>query len=115
MELVVFLGSDKENWGQITALLKRMKWDKAILIKNRNASDFPNNGIVIEVDTEKPLLELKDELVNKLKKELAGDFEVALSIASGNGKEHLALISALLAIPVGIRLVAFTRDGVQFL
>ena len=112
MELVAFLGSDKENWGQITALLKRMNWDRVVLVKNKDASDY---GTVIKINTEKPLLELKDELINELKEKLTGDLEVILSIASGNGKEHMALISALLAIPVGIRLAAFTRNGVQFL
>lgn len=115
MELVAFLGSDKENWGQITALLKRMKWDKVVLIKNKDAGDFPNSGIVIEINSKKPLLDLIDELKEKLKKELAGDFEVILSIASGNGKEHMALVSSLLSIPVGIRLAAFTKEGVKFL
>ncbi len=115
MELVAFLGSDKENWGQITALLKRMKWDRVVLVKNKDASEFPDYGTIIKINTEKPLLELKDELINELKEKLTGDLEVILSIASGNGKEHMALISALLAIPVGIRLAAFTRNGVQFL
>ena len=43
----------------------------------------------------------------------SGDFEVAVTLASGTGKEHMALISALLSIPVGIRLVVYTKDGVQ--
>jgi len=45
----------------------------------------------------------------------AGDFEVALSIASGTGKEHMALISALLSIPVGVKFIVFTKKGVEFL
>ena len=67
----------------------------------------------VELYTDKPMLELKADLMEKLKVRLAGDFEVALSIASGNGKEHMALISALLSIPVGIRLVVYTKEGVQ--
>ena len=41
--------------------------------------------------------------------------EVALSIASGNGKEHMALQSALLGIPVGIRFTALTKTGIIML
>jgi hypothetical protein len=41
--------------------------------------------------------------------------ETCLSIASGNGKEHLAILSALLNLPIGVRLVVFTKKGVEFL
>jgi len=35
-----------------------------------------------------------------------------ISIVTGNGKEHMALISALINLPVGIRFAALTKDGV---
>ena len=54
---------------------------------------------------------MKEEFSQKLKGKFAGT-EVALSIASGNGKEHMALISALLNQPVGIRFAALTKEGV---
>jgi hypothetical protein len=38
-----------------------------------------------------------------------------LSIASGNGKEHMAIVSALLSIPVGVRLVVYTKEGIEFI
>jgi hypothetical protein len=60
------------------------------------------------------MLELKEDIMGKLKGKLS-DFEVALSLASGNGKEHMAMISALLSIPVGIRLVVYTKEGVEFI
>ena len=51
---------------------------------------------------------------HKLKGKLSST-EVALSIASGDGKEHMALISALLSIPAGVRFVALTKDGIVYL
>ena len=57
------------------------------------------------------LKELKDELSVKLKNKFDG-MEVALSIASGDGKEHMALVSALINLPVGIRFAALTKEGV---
>ena len=65
----------------------------------------------IEFDPNKPLMPLKKELEKKLKDKFEG-LEVALSIASGNGKEHMALQSALLGLPVGVRFTALTKDGV---
>jgi hypothetical protein len=114
MELVAFLGDDKENWGQISGLINKGKWDKVIIVKNKDAGDFPNSGETIKIDSGLPLVELKAVIIEKLKTKIGGDFEVALSIASGNGKEHMALISALLSIPVGIRFAAFTRKGIEF-
>ena len=115
MELVAFLGNDKETWGQVSALINKGEWDKVIIVKNKTSDAFPitENCEVIEINTDKPIIELKDDLMSKLKDKLAGDFEVSLSIASGAGKEHMALISALLSIPVGIRLVVYTKEGLQ--
>lgn len=114
MDFVAFIGEDKENWGQITALVRRGEWDNVIIVKNKNVKDFPvlSNGEIVEVDCQSPLVELKDNMLNKLKEKIK-DFEVSLSLASGNGKEHMALISALLSIPVGIRLVVFTKTGIE--
>lgn len=117
MEFVAYIGEDKENWGQITALLNRIEADSCILVMSKNVSGFPTNERCTEVriDSSRPLVELKEELINKLKPIVKGEFEVTLSIASGTGKEHMALISALLNIPVGIKLAVYTKEGIQFL
>ena len=50
----------------------------------------------------------------KLKGKFKGT-EIALSIASGSGKEHMALISALMSVPVGVRFTALTKEGIIFM
>ena len=116
MELVAFIGSDKENWGQIKGLINHGEWDKIIIVRNKNSDGFiDEKGVMLEVDSEKKIIELKEEMMNKLKEKISGDLEVSLSLASGNGKEHMALISALLSIPVGIRLVVFTKNGIEYI
>jgi len=118
MELVAFLGNDKENWGQITALINNLEdCEKVILVKNKSSPPFPRkeNCKIIEIDTTQPVIKLKAEILEKLKEELSKEFEVALSLASGSGKEHMALTSALLSIPVGVKLVAYTSKGIEFL
>jgi len=116
MELVAFLGNDKETWGQVTGLVNHGEWEKIVLIKTKEAKEFPTpkNGESIIIDSSKSLLDLKQDLMNKLKGKFSG-FDVNVSIASGKGKEHMALISALLSLPVGIRLVVFTKKGVEFI
>ncbi len=114
MELVAFLGNDKETWGQISGLINHGEWEKIILVKSKSAEDYdsPKDSELVVVDTSKPLVELKEELITKLKPKFSG-FDAHVSIASGTGKEHMALISALLSIPVGIRLDVFTKKGVE--
>ena len=116
MELVAYLGTDKENWGQVTALINRYEWERIFIVRNKNAETFvPSKECeFLNVNSERPLIELKKEIMDNLRNKLGG-FEVALSIASGNGKEHMALISALLSIPVGIRLAVFTKEGIEFI
>ncbi len=117
MELVCFQGLDKENYPQLNALIKRGEWEKISIVKNKEADSFSSqeNVKVVEVNSKSSITELKEEIMQKLKATIGKDFEVSLSLASGNGKEHMALISALLSIPVGIRLVAFTKKGIEFI
>jgi len=116
MELVAFLGDDKETWGQITGLLNHGQWEKIFLVKTKTARAYQTSKKAesIIIDSSKPLSDIKRDLMNKLKGKFSG-FDVNVSIASGNGKEHMALISALLSLPVGIRLVVFTKKGVEFI
>ena len=118
MELVAFLGDDKETWGQITGLINRGNWEKIILVKTKLAKSYfapkSKNTEEIIIDSSQQLVDLKSDIIKKLKSKLSG-LEVSVSIASGNGKEHMALISALLSLPVGIRLTVFTKKGIEFI
>jgi hypothetical protein len=116
MELLAFLGDDKQTWGQVTGLINNGDWEKIILIKSKEAKSFPtpDKGESIQVNTASTLLDLKREIMDKLKGKFSG-LDVNVSIASGNGKEHMALISALLSLPMGIRLTVFTKNGVEFI
>ncbi len=115
MELVALLSSGKGTWGQVSGLVKKGEWDSITLIGNDFAKKFSVEKAheFVEIK-EANLVEMKKELLEKLKDKIKGT-EVALSIASGTGKEHIALISALLSLPVGIRFTALTKDGVVFM
>jgi hypothetical protein len=115
MELVAFLGKDIENYGQVSALINKGEWDKSIVVKTKESGEFAYSDNEIIVDSSQPISILKEEIQSKLKSKIDGAFEVAVSLASGNGKEHMAFISALLNIPVGIKLVVFTKQGIQYL
>jgi hypothetical protein len=113
MELVALLSSGKGTWAQVAGLIKHGEWEKVIVLGDDFAKDFQHEKEFefIKIDLSKKLKELKDEFSQKLKGKFDG-MEVALSIASGDGKEHMALVSALINLPVGVRFAALTKDGV---
>lgn len=116
MELVALLSSGQGTWAQVSGLIKFGEWEKVILIGDEFGSKFvveekKNITEFVKVDLKKRVQDLKEEISEKLKGKISG-MEVALSIASGDGKEHMALISALINFPVGIRFAALTREGV---
>ncbi|MCD4728101.1 MAG: hypothetical protein K8R46_10595 [Pirellulales bacterium] len=116
MELIALLSSGKETWSQVSGLLNQGEWDNVIILGSDEAKQFSHEREFqfIQVNLSQRLKDLKEELGKKLKGKIQGT-EVALSIASGDGKEHMALISALLSAPVGVRFTALTKDGVVFL
>jgi hypothetical protein len=114
MELVALLSTGKGTWGQVSGLIKNYDWDKIILVGPNYAKEFEVKGKetdFIEFNPTQNLVELKNHFKEKFKGKIKGT-EVALSIASGDGKEHMALMSGLLSVPVGIRFAALTKDGI---
>ncbi len=116
MELIALLSSGKGTWGQVAGLVNRGEWDNIILIGSEFAEKFSldKKHDFIKVNTNQGMVELKQEIAKKLQGKVQG-VEVALSIASGEGREHMALISALLSLPVGVRFVALTKEGIIYL
>src|SRR3989344_1045772 len=113
MELVALLSKGEGTWAQVSGLMKHGEWDKIIIMGDEFAKGFTHDKKFefIKVDLNQRIVELRDEILKKLKGKISGT-EVALSIASGEGKEHMALISALINSPVGIRFAVLTKDGV---
>ncbi|MFC1682436.1 hypothetical protein ACFL0X_02375 [Nanoarchaeota archaeon] len=116
MEMVALLSKGQGTWAQVSGLMKHSEWDKIILIGDEFANQFKHEKEFefVKVDLNNRIKDLKQEIKETLKSKINGT-EVALSIASGDGKEHMALISALLSIPVGVRFAALTKEGVVFL
>ena len=116
MELIALLSSGKGTWGQVAGLVNRGEWDNILLIGSEFAEKFSveKKHEFIKINTNQGIVELKQEILEKLNGKIQGT-EVALSIASGEGREHMALISALLSLPVGVRFTALTKDGIIYL
>tara|TARA_Y100000310_G_scaffold163852_1_gene163688 strand:- start:2243 stop:2593 length:351 start_codon:yes stop_codon:yes gene_type:complete len=113
MELIALLSTGKGTWAQVAGLIKYGDWEKVIILGDDFAKQFTSEKKFefINIDLNKKIKDLKEEFSKKLKGKIKGT-EVFLSVASGSGKEHMALISALINLPVGIRFVALTKEGI---
>ena len=113
--LIACLSTGKGTWGHVSRLIKENKWDKVFLITNEfgkeNFAKSENTELIL-INQSQGIKELAAEIESKLKGKVK-DLEVALNIASGTGKEHMAILSAVLKLGLGIRPVALTKQGME--
>ncbi len=116
--LIACLSTGKGTWGHVSHLLDGMqgeKWSKVILITNEYGKEnfkAPEGVELIEIHELSGLEQLRDEMKEKLKDKISLE-EVAINLVSGSGREHMALISALIQLGAGFRFVAVTQEGVK--
>jgi len=114
-ELVACLSTGKGTWGHVNRLLDDERWDKIILITNDYGKEnFTKNDKtdLIAFNLNSGLKELREGIYEALKGKINGT-EVGVNFVSGTGREHMALIAALLKLGVGIRLIALTKEGIE--
>lgn len=112
-QLVALLAMGKGTWGHVFELMRQEEFESCILITNTFGKDKyqpSENTSLIVADLRMDVEGLRDYLTDKLKPLIKGT-EVALNIVSGEGKEHMALIAALLNLGVGVRLVVAGEDN----
>ncbi len=116
MNLVACLSTGKGTWGHVAQLLNDPQWEKIFLITNEfgreNFKTEGKNAELIVIDANKPLEEMIVDVKEKLKGKIK-DTEVAVNLISGSGKEHMAMLSALLQSGLGLRFFAVTKDGIK--
>ena len=93
---------------------KPNRWRPPILVDEFGKENFkPNKEVTYIVINPNSILEnLIEDIKEQLKNRIL-DTEVAINFISGVGKEHMAILSAILKLGLGIRQVALTPDGVK--
>ena len=109
--LVVCVGIGKGTWTEVIQLIENEEWDRIFVVTNKFGAEkfkarklfktilIPENASIEETERE----------IRKQLREYIGLGDVGVNLVSGTGKEHMALISALLKLGAGIRLVSW--DG----
>jgi len=113
--LVANLSSGKGTLAHVSRVIDDVEWENIFLIvtKDVKAAFVPNKKVeYIIIDESRHTSDLTDDIISKLRGKIL-DTEVALNMISGNGKEHMATLSALLKLGLGVRLVALTVNGVR--
>ena len=105
-DLIAALSTGKGTWTQVVSLIRSEDWETVYLITNafgkeKFTCDSPVKMIIL--DENLSIDKMKDQIIGELKDKLK--MEVAVNIVSGTGKEHMALLSALISLGVGIRFV----------
>ncbi len=113
-DLIACLGTDSKLWEYAQKLIEGESWGNVFLICGDELANFNCKREIKKIiaDTKQPL----PLLISQIKKELDGkilDTEAAVNLTLGTGKEHMAVIAALLKLGLGIRLVAYTTEGVR--
>jgi len=113
--LIACLSTGKGTWGHVNRLIEDGKYEKIFLITNDYGKENFNKSDkteLISLNLSQGLNELRDDILKNLKGKIK-DPEVDVNFISGTGREHMALIGALLKLGVGIRLKALTKEGIE--
>ena len=111
--LVASLGPGKGTWTEVRNLMAQESWEKVYLVTNDfGRQNFQADAEFIVVDDRLPAKELVPEIVMRLKGRIRGA-DAALSIVSGSGNVHMAILAALLKLGMGIRLVGLAEGRVE--
>jgi hypothetical protein len=112
MSFLGVLGVGKGTWGHVSRLINEGQYDKILLISN----EWGKNNFKPVKECEWILLNnligfeaLKDEIKARLP-----EGEIAVSLASGSGKEHMAVLAALREKGSNFKIVTLTANGIKY-
>ena len=114
-DLIACLSSGKGTWAEVSKIIDLGQWNKVFLITDNFGKEKftpSKQAEFIIVNSSNDIQELAESIRDALNNKLT-DTEVALNLASGNGKEHMAVLSAALKLGVGIRMISLTNNKIK--
>lgn len=110
--LFACLGIGKGTWGHVARLIASESWDRIVVL----SSDFGKENFKPEKECEWILLSNRAgfEIIKEAVKEKLPLGELCVSLASGSGKEHMAVLAALRETKQEFKLVTLTGEGIKY-
>src|SRR3989338_7090647 len=106
--LIVCVSTGKGTWKEVANLMNQGSWNKIFVLTNsfgkENFSSLPKTAQVLVFDFEQDIKGLTESFAKSLKDKVK-DLEVAVNFVSGAGKEHMALMAALMKVGISVHLV----------
>ncbi|HYD03570.1 MAG TPA: hypothetical protein VEC16_04680 [Alphaproteobacteria bacterium] len=112
--------SDDKHLDSVDKIIHSKMFDKIYLISHHDIEPtlpkIPGIAIThVKINFESSSEALVPELYSILKKYFTNDkitdLDIAVNISSGNGKQHAVIISSLMKLGYGIRLVDLDKNG----
>ena len=119
--LISILGTGKGTWFEVHKLLEQKLFDSVLLFVDEWAvQNYRNeyNAIVVPLATEATSEQLIEVMKHAIKQHMVsqqGELDIAINISSGTGKQHAALLAAVMQLGYGIRLVTLENGEFKVL
>ena len=110
--LLAVLGMGKGTWGHVARLISEEEWESITLISN----DWVKQNFTPAKECNWILINNRAgfEIIKEEIKKGIPEGELAVSLVSGSGKEHVALLAALRELNKKFELVVITGEGVKY-
>lgn len=111
-DLIACLSTGKGTWLEVSKIMKAADWTHIYLVAPKFSMEkftHDKKFEFIEINPDGEIEDMKKAIVEKLTDKLGID--TAISIVSGSGREHMAVISAALTLGAGIRLVSLKNNN----
>jgi hypothetical protein len=114
-ELITILSTGKGTWADVAKLINNDEWSKIFIITNEFGKSTFNQKDNIEfviINPDWDIDKIRNKIIEDLKDKIKGT-QIALNFVSGSGKEHMATLSALLKMGLGIRLITYSEGSIK--
>ena len=115
-DLVACLGTGKGTWSGVLKLVNKPEFENVFLVLNEwtmktlQLTRQKVNFVII--NSEDKTTSIRDSIVKQLHGRI-NDFEVAVNMDSGAGKEHTAMITALMQLGLALRFITIDGENVE--